>query len=331
MFISFNFYCNGQLFGYRDRDTTLLTVCSPFNANEWINYVHKNQFNPINFIWISIKDTEQNDSISQIDWARFINVKSILFDSGSDLDEKEIIKYNFPKSIYNIKGVKELRYCDLYMDEIPEEIGNLDSLTYLKIQNIKNLKSFTQSICKLKKLETIEFDFTNITNIPLCIKECKSLKTIRYQNGYENQKLDTVFYVFSTIPNLNYLDVWNHSNYYPFNKYKFEKVEYLYITQSKINIKKAFSKPENLPNLKFVDFSGCKFDKMPVELGNFKKIDTLVLIDAIVKRITNDVVKLNNIKVLYINTLKDKDLKKLKMLLPNCEIISKRPEGYIVW
>jgi hypothetical protein len=326
--------CNAQLFHRKQQDSTLLFVGYKFPVGECKKFIEDKRCLTIKDIFIDVNEIQDNDSISMIDWSQFLNVDYLLFKNTDAFGGKIStynVKYKFPISIYNIKGIKELRYCDLNMDEIPNQIGNLDSLRYLKIQNIINLNALPASICKLQKLETIEFDFTKITNIPPCIKECKSLKTIRYQNGYKHQKLDTVFSIFSTIPNLNYLDVWNRSNYYPFNKYKFEKVAYLSITQGKINMKKTFSKPENLPNLKAVDFSGSKFNKMPIELGDFKSIDTLVMIDATVKKITSDIVKLNNIKVLYINTLKDEELKKIKILLPNCEIISERPKGYIVW
>jgi hypothetical protein len=85
---------------------------------------------------------------------------------------------DLPREIHLLK---KLRTLDLSFNELvtlPEEIGKLEKLEYLRVYNNRRFRTFPSNLGKLKNLLTLDFAGTSIRELPESLSGCQSLQHI---------------------------------------------------------------------------------------------------------------------------------------------------------
>ena len=174
-----------------------------------------------------------------------------------------------------------------------EGIVKLINLEYLHI-NHKQLTSLPESIRLLQKLEILSLDENQLTSLPESIGELRSLKNLDLN---ENQ--------LTSLPE----SLGNLQN-----------LKRLYLSDNKLTVL-----PEslgNLQNLEWLFLSKNQLTSLPESLGNLQNLEWLIIrnndeITSLPESFRN----LQKLKRLACSVhLPDSEMKKIKQLLPNCEV-----------
>jgi Leucine-rich repeat (LRR) protein len=80
---------------------------------------------------------------------------------------------------------------------------------------------------------------------------------------------------------------------------------------------------ETLKNLEFLYLTSNEFEKVPLQVGELKQLKALMLNKNQVKSLPKFIGNLKNLKILNVsdNKIPEKDVEKIRELLPNCHII----------
>ncbi len=127
---------------------------------------------------------ELPDSIGQLDNLEQLilnqNRLTTLPKSIGQLKKLQILQVNWnfltelPVELYSAQN---LRYIDLGRNRltvIPEQLSQLQKLNYLKLKDAGILLQLPESICELRRLETLEIDMNTV--LPVCLRTQKTTR-----------------------------------------------------------------------------------------------------------------------------------------------------------
>jgi Leucine-rich repeat (LRR) protein len=119
--------------------------------------------------------------------------------SNLDLNTEDL-KYLIPQ-IKEIPNLRDVNISDNRLNEVPDEIGALNSITSLDARN-NNIQTLHNGVGNLINLETLYLDSNKITDIPASIENLKNLK---FLGLYDNEltSLPPQIGALSNLENLN--------------------------------------------------------------------------------------------------------------------------------
>ncbi len=88
----------------------------------------------------------------------------------------------FPRFLLKLPKIRFLTIEGIFMDSVPEEIGQLKSLRGLDMYYCK-LPDFPRGVLELDSLETLQLSCNRFDSIPEDINRLKNLKTLHFEGG----------------------------------------------------------------------------------------------------------------------------------------------------
>lgn len=206
----------------------------------------------------------------------------------------------FPDSILEYKNLKELHI-----------VGFAHRINHLN----RYLKNFPRNICKLTNLISLKLPQHNIKSLPDCINSLDlklldlrnnphiSIDNLNCNDSLKSLNLDYCW--LDSIPQsiMKFSGLWwlllrdNNIKYIPENISELKNLNSLFLTGNPLQEYSAIFTLENLTSL---SLSECNLDSIPSTISNLTKLKYL--------NISN-------------NNIRKKEIRKLKKLLPNCEIL----------
>lgn len=189
--------------------------------------------------------------------------------------------------------IEKFHFWDSPSDSIPHDLFKMKSLIDLSIENT-NLVSIPSRICELVELQNLSVS----RNLRLTdVSSIGCLKKLEYLDLHLNN-LTELPEALSNLESLKVLDVTNNS----------------------------FRNPSNLslpPNLELLNFTNCDLTEFPAGILKLVRLSELYISDNAIDSIPGAISDLESLEVLRIsgNPLSSEDEKRLKKLLPNCNIV----------
>lgn len=229
----------------------------------------------------------------------------------------EKVKKGFPKN-----KVYRLAIClkdSIFPDSLLEytNLMELNAERCWSIREYKNgrLNSIPEDICKLKNLIRLKLSGHRIKRLPDCLSTLNlkyleldfnagiSIDNLSFNDSLkfislDNCKLDYVPKSIGEFSGLRWLALSdNNIKYIPKSLAKLKNLNSLHLSKNPLQ---EYDVIFSLENLKSLDLSECGLDSIPSAISNLKKLKYL--------NISN-------------NNIGEKEIRKLKKLLPNCEIL----------
>ena len=193
--------------------------------------------------------------------------------------------------------VYKLSLSNNQLTSLPESIGNLTNLVQLDLSS-NQLTSLPESIGNLTNLQTLILVINQLTILPESIGKLSNLKVLFL--GYN--QITSLPESIGNLKNLVQLDLENNQ---------------------------LTSLPEsigNLTNLRGLRLNNNQLTSLPESIGNLTKLEELYLVENQLTSLPESIGDLTNLRALWLydNNLTNAERKKIKKLLPNCEIEFKR-------
>ncbi len=255
-----------------------------------------------------------------------------------DLANNQLTK--LPPELWNLKELDELRLNGNLLTQLPPEIARLTDLQILNLSN-NYLKQLPNGIGKMKHLMYLKLSNNQLRKVPNEIKRLIHLRQLELGGNQLNQGEKEK--IKKWLPNCSIVTGKEYTNIDEALK---DSNEVYILTLSNKNLSHLDSKIESLNKLEELNLSDNKLTIFPPELAKLTNLKKLYLIynqlrelpPIIAKlgklellslrsnklvQISPEIGKLKNLKLLFIdnNQLNQEDKKKVKELLPHCEII----------
>lgn len=220
-----------------------------------------------------------------------------------------------------IRLLKELRTLDLSFNELtalPEIIGELGKLEYIRVYNNRAFSDFPQTIGQLKQLLTLDFAGTAVSELPESLSHCQSLQHIT-GNACRLEKIPGAI---GTCQNLKYINLAaNQLRNVPESIGALDELESLSLGNNRL-----FALPgsfENCKNLRFLDLAKNRFSGFPAEVTRLPMLRTLWIHGNDLTSVPEKLVDLSYLTHLLIDEseITDSSLRAFK---------EKRPDVYVV-
>ncbi|MFH0734189.1 MAG: tetratricopeptide repeat protein [bacterium] len=210
----------------------------------------------------------------------------ILILNGNQISE-------LPKKIDEFVNLKVLVLRDNQLTVLAKEICNLKNLSVLSFRDNK-LTALPKEICELKKLVNIDLSNNKLTNMPEKIGELKNLEAFFFRGN----QLAVLPKEIRELKKLIELDL-------SFNQLT--------------NLPKEISELKKLVKL---DLSFNQLTNLPKDIGELKNLTGLNLNFNQLTSLPNEICELKDLTELNIsnNPINDKELQKIKEMLPNVKI-----------
>ncbi len=229
-----------------------------------------------------------------------------------------------PKEIKELKNLTSLDLSNNKLTQFPEEILALKNLTYLDLSSNK-INTLPKEINKLTNLQHLHLRHLGLTHLPKEISALKNLKSLSLNNhnfgnfAKEIKKL-------KNIKTLTHLSISKNIIIY---KREISILKYLthlelYITNDKITAEKVndiLSELSFLPSLINLTTNVLGTTSLKT-LTKLRHLTVLNLLYNEIKNVPDEMKNLKALKFLDLeNTdISEKELEKIKKLLPNCHI-----------
>lgn len=207
-------------------------------------------------------------------------------------------------TIAKLETLKVLKLDNNYLDSLPNSIFDLQQLTELWLGD-NQLVDLPKQIGKLTNLKLIYLNDNFLTKLP---KEIKNLKHL--QGLYlERNNLDTLPIFISELAGLEYLTLQGNclKAIAPQTK-KMSKLKVLNLSNNPIHISEVDKTLLFMPQLEILYLGDLSLNKLPKSITSLKYLKKLYF-----KNYNRNRLRANHFSVL--------EQKKIKKLLPNCEII----------
>ena len=222
-----------------------------------------------------------------------------------------------PKSINKLQQLVTLDLSFHEFQSVPQEITELENLTYLRISKNKSFKALPDNIGNLKKLEILEVAGTSISHFPKSIGECNNLINIT-ANAARIKEIPKEIAGCKELKNINL--GYNKIQTVPKEIGKLKNLNRLYLGSNSISYLPTEFK--ELTKLELCGLPLNKFSSFPKEVLNLTQLYTLTMYGNDFNRIPLELTNLKKLKLLYvdINEIKKSDIEVIEEGLPNLKI-----------
>ncbi len=221
-----------------------------------------------------------------------------------------------PAQIGELKNLMTLHLMYNQLTALPAQIGELKSLTTLYLSE-NQFSSFPSKIAELKNLTTLHLMYNQLTDLPAQIGEFKNLTSL-YLSG---NLLTTMPVQVRELKNLTTLHLSkNQFSSLPAQIGELKNLTYLDLSGNLLT-KLPFQIRE-LKNLTTLDLGVNQLSSLPAQIGELKNLTSLDLSYNQLSTLPIQIEGLKNLEYLnlYDNKLSKEEEKKIKKLLPNCEV-----------
>ncbi|KAJ0579560.1 putative TIR domain, P-loop containing nucleoside triphosphate hydrolase [Helianthus annuus] len=269
-----------------------------------------------------IKDLE---SLEALDLAFNNNAIENLPSSIGNLQKLVKLSFSWCTKLKTLPGsicsLQHLRVLDLEVcgiEELPKEIGKLESLEWLSLTYSK-VKRLPDSICNLKYLNKLDLSHCyELERLPENLGDLGSLNTLCVGRTKIRE-------VPSSICKLKHLKTLNLFECYEFEKLPenlgdLESLNILDLTSTKIrDVPSSICK---LKHLKYLDLSECsELEKLPENLGDLESLNRLDLTSTKIRDVPSSICKLKHLKELDLSECSE--LEKLPENLGDLESLNR--------
>lgn len=200
-----------------------------------------------------------------------IKLTQVDFNTITEIDINKLYGAEIPEEIGNLFNLKYLRIINCGFKELPMELFNLISLEHIIFDNNKITK-IPQEIGNLKKLKYLSLSGNEITNLPVQLFDLPKLGSLHCGNN----KIDKIPPEIGNCVSLEYLDLYkNLITEIPDEIAGCEKLEEFLISSNQI--KEIPSAIGNMNKLRFIYMSNNKIQAIPIEMSKMEWLDTLDL------------------------------------------------------
>jgi internalin A len=166
---------------------------------------------------------------------------------------------------------KELDLVGMDLSELPPEIGNLTSLTYLDLR-VNKLNTLPESIGNLTNLTFLNLSDNQLNTLPDSIGNLTSLTSLYLWNNQLNTLPDSI----GNLTSLTSLYLCNNQlNILPNSIGKLRNLTSLNLSDNQLNI--LPDSIGNLTSLRFLDLSDNQLNILPDSIGNLTSLTSLDL------------------------------------------------------
>lgn len=253
---------------------------------------------------------------------------------------------NVPKGLEKLINLQVLSFNNSNMSEMDSTIGNFDHLQVLDLRQ-NQLKELPNALLKLKNLEELNLEKNAFTKFPMIVTQLTWLKSLTLSLNLHLSKTGSLL-----PPNLENLQNLEHLNISgnllkklpPFlgnfpklkelnisnNLYGQFPTDLLKLTRLEILILRRVGGEKALPvdfskflKLKTLDITANLLAQVPNSVYMLGDLETLILDENPVSSISNDILKLKNLKTLSLKktNVPPAEINKLKNALPKTNVI----------
>lgn len=257
------------------------------------------------------------------------------------LDVSENGLQSLPAEIGQLMNLQNLNLNHNKLERLPIDIGRLKTLQSLDLSS-NLLKSWPTQTAGLKNLETLDVSGNGLQSLLPEVGQLTNLQNLNLKyNGLDRlpaeigrlkkmQNLDLSSNGLQSLPaeigqltNLQNLNLeYNKLAHLPI---EFARLKRLQNLNFRHNLMKSWpTQIEKLKNLETLDISNNGLQNLPAGIGQVKKLRQLFIADNHLNNIPPEVGQLKNLKMLFLlgNVISEPALKKIKELLPQCQITS---------
>ncbi|KAJ0586825.1 putative leucine-rich repeat domain superfamily [Helianthus annuus] len=192
---------------------------------------------------------------------------------------------SLPRSICSLQHLRVLNLVDSYIEELPEDIGQLECLEQLSFSD-SEVKHLPDSICKLKRLNTLILENCKVCKLPQDLGQIDSLN--RLDLGLSN--ITDIPPSICKLKPLKSLNLFGCSNFkkLPENLGDLESLIRLNVRRTKIrDVPSCICK---LKHLKVLDLSECyELEKLPENLGDLECLKELYIRDTPISHLPDSI------------------------------------------
>ena len=214
---------------------------------------------------------------------------------------------------------------------IPSDITKLKNLTFLSLNGIMHeIKELPKNIGQLTNLKFLNLGgYNQLNSLPESFVELKNLISLRLGGYIIETPLTTLPENFGQLQNLQRLDLsGNHLKYLPESFGQLQNLKKLNLERNNLKyLPESFGQLQNLQELnlsgRYFGVIYNQFTTLPESFGQLQNLKKLNLSGNLVKTLPESFGQLQNLQELDLrnNPISEKELEKIKDLLPNCSIL----------
>jgi len=240
-----------------------------------------------------------------------------IFGSAEEFRQQEKVYTSLEEAFANTDEVYILSLSKDQLTSLPESIGNLTNLQELWLDE-NQLTSLPESILNLTNLQTLWLRDNQLTSLPESILNLTNLQTL----SLSGNQFTTLPEWIGNLTNLQWIVLdGNQLTSLPESIGNLTNLQTLSLSGNQFT-----TLPEwigNLTNLQWIDLNGNQLTSLPESIGNLTNLQRLYLRENQLTSLPASIGNLKNLHMLWLsdNNLTEAEKKRIKKLLPNCEIV----------
>jgi len=268
-----------------------------------------NNLEAIQFVYVNLSNGKIEKVINSLKDKK--HLKKLIF-NHCDLDY-------IPSLIYKLNHLETLDLSFNKFTEVPKEIAEIETLSYLRISKNKSFSLLPHNIGDLENLLILDISGTSLSIIPKSIGNLTNLRNLT-GNASKINKVPIEIGKCRKLENINLAS--NNLAIIPSEIGQLTNLRRIDFSSNLI--KELPSTFRNLKNVGLCGLSGNSLSIFPPELFELREMYTLKIYDNDFVRIPKEIADLNNLKLLYIDIdkIQSGDIKLIQEKRPNLKIKS---------